>query len=297
MAQQSGGPNIRALISLALAGVGVLVAGVVIVQLYGNYQAQMSKVSQTEQEVQYLMAKTDLSLGVPITAKDIDSLVDLVSVEPRYIDRINGLGEGPERILTKDDLEWLIGRAPRERILSREFIRADRIADATMGTGLNAVIDKDKRAFSVEVSGGRAVSGFLKPGDLVDVMVTYFPQNGAKAGQQPETHYLQQAIKVLGVGGDAGMVVNWSDLTEVERNELLTERAKARTVTLSVSPDDAEKLAHAQALGEITLVMRNQQDNAPDGSLQGVAVDDLFSNQPRTRNFDASGRFSGKVLE
>jgi pilus assembly protein CpaB len=256
--------RIRAIIFLGIAGIAAVAAGVVIVMLWQNYQQKIALAEHEDPAEFYIVAGAELNPGIEITENDLF----LVEIAPKYL-HMNG---GPESGLFKN-YEQVIGEMPRERILANEFIRRERLALEKEGVGLNALIPRGQRAIAITAAGGQAVSGFLRPWDYVDVMVTFLPEDGT----EPETHYLQQAVMVLGVGATTKVQPG-----EEERMTRYEKRRQARagaTVTLAVSPGQAEKIAHAQALGEVTLTLRNNADLDPKEGLDGVGITNLFGVQ------------------
>ena len=280
MANQ-GNTRLRALIFLGIAGIGAIAAGVVVVQLYFLYQRRIAEAERGDPVETYIVAGAELHQGIQITENDLF----IVEISPKYL-FMNG---GPESNLFKN-YEQVVGKMPRERILANEFIREERLANEKKGVGLNAIVPRGQRAIAIDAAGGRAVSGFLQPWDYVDVMVTFFPEDGT----QPETHYLEQAVLVLGVGNDAERPsekdVNLDEKTRAERRKA---QRRANTVTLAVSPNEAEALAHAQALGQITLTLRNNADLEPEEGLTGIGVENLFGLQPFDPGVDTTGRKAG----
>jgi pilus assembly protein CpaB len=91
-----------------------------------------------------------------------------------------------------------------------------------------------------QVSG---VSGFVLPGDRVDVLVTVRPSNN---NADPITETVLQNTEVLAAG----------QKTQNEGNKPITVQA----VTLLLDPAGAQVLTHAQREGEIMLVLRNPED-------------------------------------
>lgn len=256
--------RVRAIIFLAIAGIAAIAAGVVVVQLYSSYQKQIAIADREDPVEMYIVAAAELNQGIEITENDLF----LVEIPPKYLFKEGG----PESGLFKN-YEQVVGTMPRERILANEFIRAERLADEKMGVGLNALIPRGQRAIAVNVAGGRAVSGFLQPWDYVDVMVTFSPDDGT----EPETHYLQQSVLVLGVGAVTKKTA--ADDEQLSRYEERRQRRANNTVTLSVSPAQAERIAHAQVLGQITLTLRNNADLEPKEGLDGIGVTNLFGLQ------------------
>ncbi|MBX2801062.1 MAG: Flp pilus assembly protein CpaB [Myxococcales bacterium] len=250
MARDSSGGSgaLRALIFLAMAvamGAGSLIA---LYQLITEYQLRIDEAKRPEDVVMVIVAARDLYQGVTITEEDLYA----VQIPPKYL---------PEGVFLSP--EHVVGRIPRERILANEFVRADRLADPESGVGLNAVIPRGMRAISVGVSDGAALSGFLNPGNYVDVLVTITP-DGSDA--KPKTDTLLQAIFVLGVN---------SRMQKESAQDAQTVRGRQRpSVTLLVTADQAEQVAHAENLGDIVLSLRNDLD-VNVSALEGVDVDDL----------------------
>ena len=254
MAREGGGGGpVRALIFLALAiGAGSF-ALVVLYQLITNYQLKIDEAKRPEDTVMVIVAARDLYQGVTITEDDLYA----VQIPPKYL---------PEGVFLSP--EHVVGRIPRERILANEFVRADRLADPESGVGLNAVIPRGMRAISINVSDGAALSGFLNPNNYVDVLVTVQPDEAAaKSGKKmPETRTLLQAVFVLGV--NSRMQKETAELAKEKRG------SQKPSVTLLVTADQAEQIAHAENLGEIVLTLRNDLD-VNFTPLAGVDIEDL----------------------
>ena len=251
MARDSGGAGpVRALIFLALAiGAGSF-SLVMLYKLITSYQLKIDEAKRPEDTVMVIVAARDLYQGVTITEEDLYA----VQIPPKYL---------PEGVFLSP--EHVVGRIPRERILANEFVRADRLADPESGVGLNAVIPRGMRAISINISDGSAVSGFLNPGNYVDVLVTI---EGDEA-REAETNTLLQAVTVLAVNNRLGNTTSES-----------SDRGKA-SVTVAVTPDLAEKLTHAVAQGTVTMTLRNDIDvthvethGAFASSLLGGATDE-----------------------
>ena len=84
------------------------------------------------------------------------------------------------------------------------------------------------------------VSGFLNPGTLVDVVVTMAP--GESSGSKDTiSKIVLQNIKVLASGQN------------IDRPKDDREASAVRSVTLQVSPEQAEKLALASSEGRLQL--------------------------------------------
>jgi pilus assembly protein CpaB len=228
MARRQTGGRFRAVVflaaSLCVAGVAVLV----VFRVIHSYEAELVDASAPEEMVQLVVAAVDLYPGRTIVAADLKPM----TLPPDYV---------PDPVLRQT--EQAVGRVPRERILANEFVREERLADPAAGLGLNAIIPKGMRALSINISNGSAVSGFLNPGNYVDVVVTLRATDTAPA----ETHTMMQAVTILAVNTRLGD-------EEVEHDNVKP------SVTLAVTPDQAERLTHAFEQAEITLTLRNDID-------------------------------------
>ncbi len=254
MAREGGGGPIRALIFLALAiGAGSF-SLVMLYKLITSYQMKIDEAKRPEDTVMVIVAARDLYQGVTITEEDLYA----VQIPPKFL---------PEGVFLSP--EHVVGRIPRERILANEFVRADRLADPESGVGLNAIIPRGMRALSINITDGAALSGFLNPGNYVDVLVTIQPDQNASGGatdKKPETKTILQAVFVLGVN---------SRMKQENTEEAEKKRGKNKpSVTLLVTADQAENIAHAENLGEIVLTLRNDLD-VNFMQLEGVDVEDL----------------------
>jgi Flp pilus assembly protein CpaB len=149
----------------------------------------------------------------------------------------------PETFQTR---ERVVGQVPRERILKNEIIRPERLADVNTGVGLNAFVQRGMRALSLDLKGADAVTSFLSPGNYVDILVTVEDEVG-----NLRTEALMQSVFVLGVNSKA----------ENETDEEAKARGKQKpTVTFMVTPEQAEEMAFAQEMGDVSLSLRNIQD-------------------------------------
>lgn len=141
----------------------------------------------------------------------------------------------------------LLGRVVLNGIAAREVITEAKLAPEGTAGGLSAVIPEGYRAMTVKVDEVVGVSGFLNPGTLVDVVVTMAPAESS-ASKDTISKIVLQNIKVLASGQN------------IDRPKDDREASAVRSVTLQVSPEQAEKLALASSEGRLQLVMRNSVD-------------------------------------
>lgn len=233
-ADAASGSPIRALVFFTVSMLSGTMLVAVLFQLLTGYQQQIEEAKRPEDTVMAIVAARDLYPGVAIAEDDLYA----IEIAPRYLP--DGSFLSPDHV---------IGRVPRERVLANELVRAGRLADPEAGVGLNAVIPRGMRAFSMNVDGGQALAGLLMPASYVDVLATIPDPSSAGAST---TRTLVQAVFVLGVNGRMQ-----KETAEEARGR---RGATAPSVTLLVTAEQAEDLAHAQSLGAMTLTLGSDAD-------------------------------------
>jgi pilus assembly protein CpaB len=173
------------------------------------------------------------SLDVGVTVKPDDVRLQKVSAE--YF---------PKGAFTK--IEEVIDRPVVNKILLDEPVLEGRLAVRGSGLGLAPIIPVGMRAVSVRVSDVAGVAGFVLPGLRVDVLVTGHPEGG---GEGTITTTCLQNILVLSAG-------------QTIQPDGRGQAINTPTVTLLVSPEQAETLTLAGNEGRIQLVLRNSSDQA-----------------------------------
>jgi pilus assembly protein CpaB len=124
----------------------------------------------------------------------------------------------------------------------------------------SATLAKGNRALTTEVDEVNSISGMLRPLDHIDLMVTA----RANGGNAAETTFpLMSNVEVLATG-------------QVTRKRDASSQARTyTTITLSVSPQDAERIVVAKNSGKLTAVLRNPDDDKPN-STAALNIDDLM---------------------
>lgn len=211
---------------------GAVVGGLLTVLLLARYlnlrESQLSERLAREGITSVMVAKKDIPPARTINTSDIEKTA------------------WPKKAIPKGGFtkaKALAGRVAARKILAGEPILEGHLAAKGTGSGLAAIIPKGKRAVAVRVNEIVGVAGFIKPGDLVDVIVTMEPNE--EAGIITKT--VLQQVPVLAVG------------QEITREKGKPKRVSA--VTLLVNPSNAEKLALASR-SDIQLAMRNTLDKA-----------------------------------
>ncbi|PPQ26557.1 Flp pilus assembly protein CpaB [Rhodopila globiformis] len=126
---------------------------------------------------------------------------------------------------------------------------------------LAAVLQPGTRAASIGVDEVSGVAGLIWPGDRVDVILTQAMDPSTPVAQRVVSERILADVRVIAI--DQALTRNDTSTAG------LTGGHVARTVTLQVSPEDADRLAVAQRLGHISLVVRAMGTDKTDASLPG----------------------------
>jgi pilus assembly protein CpaB len=148
------------------------------------------------------------------------------------------------------DIKELVDRGVISPIGENEPVTASKVASLEAGAGLPPVIPQGMRAISVRVNEVVGVAGFVVPGTLVDVLVT--ARTGGNGPEETMTRTVVSKVTVLTAG------------TKYDQEKSKSgEPIPTSVVTLSVLPEDGERIALAQNEGKITLALRNPLDVEP----------------------------------
>lgn len=138
-------------------------------------------------------------------------------------------------------MEDFNGAVARRAVFAGEPITKGTLVKPGDGGFMSAVLHGGQRAVSVPVNATTGNAGFIFPGDQVDLILTHTLQNGSVQSFASETFV--EDVRVLAVD---------QSLDNPENKALL-----AKTVTLEVSPHQAEAINVAMEMGKISLSLRS----------------------------------------
>ncbi len=141
-------------------------------------------------------------------------------------------------------VEDVLDRPVISNILLDEPLLEGRLAVKGSGLGLAPTIPVGMRAVTVRVNDVAGAAGFVLPGLKVDVLVTGHPPSG----DSNMTTTVLQNVLVLSAG-------------QAMQADARGTPVSVTTVTLLVTPADAETLTLAGGEGRIQLVLRNSSDD------------------------------------
>ncbi len=229
----------RGLLILAVLA-GLVTAALVFVALGQGNDKGGSTISPATVSLA-VVANQSIPAGTVITA-------DMVSVK-----------EIPEDLLVPGafaDTVPVVGEAARYPISKGEQVTSAKVGTEAGGNGLSYVVPKGKRAMAVEVREVTNIGGNLLTGDRVDVIVAIHEKVEQGAAARITVYTVLRDVEVLSVAQVAQEAVPvTTDETIDPASQLPTsgqlpekveEQPRAATVTLAVSPTQAQLLACLQ---------------------------------------------------
>ncbi len=145
-----------------------------------------------------------------------------------------------------------LGRVIAKGYAAKETILRGDLRDSST-LGIAARVLRGQRAFSIHIGEDDIVGGFLQSGDHVDVFATIpgsvFPsKNSGDVPDRSRAVLLLQDVLVLAVGENPATHGSI--------------QSAARTVSLSLSPEELARLALAQRYGKVSLAIRLPGDTS-----------------------------------
>ena len=160
-------------------------------------------------------------------------------------------------------VDEVVDRGLLTSVVENEPLTTNKVAVKEAGAGLPPTITEGMRAISIHVNEVINVAGYVTPGTRVDVMVVINPAQG---GSDRIARVVLSNVQVL----------TSNTLYDQDEARKGGKPIRSTVVTLMVSPDDAEKIALAQAEGQLMLTLRNPLDLKPTVT-NGVRKAGLFA--------------------
>lgn len=156
-------------------------------------------------------------------------------------------------------IDSVVGRVVRVNVFAGEAIVPGRLAPVGTGPGLELKIPPGERAMAIRINDVAGIAGMIQPNSRVDILVNI---SDPTSNKQVAKLFMEN-MRVLAIG------------TAIQR-DAGGKPITATTVTLSVTPEQAERLAVAMNQGTIALVLRGYGD--PDSiKTKGATSGDVLS--------------------
>lgn len=128
-----------------------------------------------------------------------------------------------------------------------EAILAVKVTEPGKDAGITSRLERGMQAFAIRVDVSSGVSGFLRPGDRVDVYWTGNTGDAMEGSRGEVTRLIEAGVQLIAVDQKAG--------GDLEGTVI------ARTVTVSATPQQVAALAQAQTTGRLSLALVGAEDD------------------------------------
>ncbi|WP_435259685.1 Flp pilus assembly protein CpaB [Thioclava sp. FR2] len=247
---------------VGLAGSAVYMAKGYIGQTQSALEQQQQMLAKLGPITQVYVMKEQKNYGDPLTIDDVELV---------YWPK-NSLPEGA----FNDAAVLFPPGTNQERFMLRTTEKFEPILEVKITRpgeppGLTGQLAKGMRAFAVKVDAVSGVSGWVQPGDYVDINWT-----GSVNGMNGElTRLIESSTKVIAVDQQAGAQ---------------SSATVARTVIVAATPAQVARLTQAQATGRLTLSLVGSAADAVEGlvevdsnSLLGITQEEVVVKQEAKR--------------
>ncbi len=213
---------------VVVIGVGVLFAAIAGFMTLGFLKGQIGSSDQASvATVELVVANETISRGQVVE----EGLIKLVPWPS---------GSVPEgAFLTREEA---VGKLARSEIYADDVLTQAKFLDTKSPSVLSMLVPAGRRAISIKVNEVTGISGFVAPGSHVDLLLTVVGDN-----ENPtKTRIVLQDTEVLAIA------------QSIEQRD--SRPVVVNTVTLNVTPREAETLTLASNEGALHLVLRNDRD-------------------------------------
>ncbi len=256
------------IIVLALA---VAVVSTYLIKTFGSEEkvAELKKEAE-KPKIRVLIATKSMRVGDVLRA-------DAMTWQPWVEEALNAQFVA----VTKDEdaakkIQDFTGGVVRQPIQVGEPILASKVFKREKAGLLSGVLDPNMRAVSFSVSPDTGAAGFILPGDRVDVLLTHSKaqealQKKMKPGpRDPKTpiFVLQQATETI-LRNVRVIAINQTTTAPAEGAPAIP----TQTVTLELTPKEAELLITARNMGRLSMVLRSLQETAEDTKRRAFTTD------------------------
>ena len=223
-------------VGMGLAGFAVYMVKGYIGQTQNALNAERQRTAGAIETVDVYAVTRAIAYGESLTMED----VTLIRYAKPHLPE--GVFETTEALFPEGEDVVRVVIRPME---ANEPVLAVKVTDPGEIAGITSLLAPGMRAFTIKVDVSTGVSGFLRPGDFVDV---YWSGSISteRDGNQGVTQLIKAGLELIAVDQTSDGNRNGAEV--------------ARTVTVQVSPQDVAALAQAQSSGSLSLSLRGNGD-------------------------------------
>ncbi len=246
--------------------VAVLLGLVALAGIHSYVKKKEIELRGDKNTVRVLVAREDYKAMEELT----EDMVDVKDVPEEYL---------PLEHIKESELSTFLGQELQEPVRSGQYLLTTYFLLGRERSTVEARITSGKRAMTIRVDDVTGLSGLLRPGCYVDVVGTFDVELKFLVGGETrntdtvtKTVTLLRRKPVLAVGSmlrapDASASNPYADPSDMYAS-----------VTLEVTPEEAQTLAFAQSKGALSLALRNKDDISDPKTLPSIDMESLLRN-------------------
>jgi len=198
---------------------------------------------KSSEKVYVLFATSNIPSGKFISQESIEVRQVPVDEQRRLVKKFGTL-------CPPDSLKDLQNYVARVGIRKDEAIAENLLVRPSDPDFLPAVLTQGHRAVTVQLNDVTSGIGLYRPGNYVDVILTYTDPNSKTPQRQGKVAVtLFRGLRILALGGDLG-------LANKTATDGKSQKKTSSVVTLEATPRQAESIVLASKLGELSLSLR-----------------------------------------
>ena len=227
-------------VGLGLAGFAVYLAQGYISKTQTQLEAERAARLKMVPTVEVFVVKRAMKYGEQLTKDDVQKIAWPENALPETIFQ-------DEALLFPTDTDKL--RTVVRAMEKFEPVLAVKVTAPGEDAGITARLSKGMRAFAIKVDVTSGVSGFLRPGDTVDVYWS------GQVNAQDLTKLIQTGVKVVAIDQSAD--------TDQSNPAIV-----AKTITVEATPQQVAELAQATSSGRLSLSLVGSGDSSVAEAVQ-----------------------------
>jgi pilus assembly protein CpaB len=239
-------------LTFSIAVIGVI--GIYL-QLSGIKAPTINAQVINEGQIQVLTLNTDLNAGQAVLTQHFTW--QFISEQQAQ----NLVGLIKRQGFTLAEFKGAISRYP---LVSGDYVRFDSLVLAHDSDFLTTSLVSGKRAMAIKVDAQSAIAGLVSPGDRVDVLFYH----KLKRSEEQDAWQIAASASVRQLVANVRLIAVDRELNKLaveDNGESKTKYNDDSTVTLEVSVTQAQKLAIAQQLGRLSLLLRGSSGEYTQG--------------------------------
>ncbi|MCK4935430.1 MAG: Flp pilus assembly protein CpaB [Elusimicrobiales bacterium] len=215
---------------------------------WGILSSKKNSLASAYQMGRVLISKYDLPARTVLK----EDLVEIIQVPRKYMQQ-----DGYE-VRSPSDIKMVVNLVTQIRIPKGNQITQSSLVSLSPKAGLSVKVPPGYRGCVLPM--GNEILKLIKPGDRIDVLVTF---TAVMAGSKKSnvTATILQNVLVLGVGGNLGQGISASHARSSAKQEAEAQAFSEKGVlSLALNPQEAQYLSLSFKEGDVSIIVRGLGD-------------------------------------